>query len=60
MGVIVFYRKPKFHENFPWWEAFGSAQDAMEFINEMGEEYEAKAFVGIGLKELVKLADEGK
>lgn len=58
--IVLLYRKPKYHKNFPWQQMCRSAQDAVEFINDLGRDYDAKAFSEISIKKLQSLADKGE
>lgn len=53
--IILKYRKPAYHKNFPWLEERQNAADAIFWMNKMGKEYEFMIFREISKAELKEL-----
>lgn len=55
---IVYYRKPKFHETYyPWNKLIDTAQEAVDFIESLGEDYDVQVFAEIELDVLYERAE---
>jgi arsenate reductase-like glutaredoxin family protein len=59
MNIVLYYRKKNYgSRNFPWHELCESPKKAVEFMDNLGGEYEFVPFEQITESQLGEMADE--